>query len=278
MADKRPRIGVVGSSNVDLVTYVDRMPIWGETIAAPRFEMSHGGKGANQAVARRSSARLSSWCRKSATIRWATASCELRARGRRTRAMSSASPGNRPERRRSSSTASRATIASSSSRAPTAILRRRHRARRRRPEDLRSHLDRSSRCRSRPSTPALAFGRRHGVKTVLNPAPAVRGLDLERARDASFLMPNETELAILTGLPVELRPRSPRGGEPRRQGRRSGHRHPRRSRRSSFDDARRRAPRSRRSRSRRSTPPAPATPSSAASPATSPPVLPSMPR
>jgi len=48
---KRPRIGVVGSSNVDLVTYVDRMPVWGETIAAPRFEMSHGGKGANQAVA-----------------------------------------------------------------------------------------------------------------------------------------------------------------------------------------------------------------------------------
>ena len=47
---KRPRIGVVGSSNVDLVTYVERMPVWGETISAPRFEMSHGGKG-NQAVA-----------------------------------------------------------------------------------------------------------------------------------------------------------------------------------------------------------------------------------
>src|SRR5271166_5638489 len=51
MTEKRPRIGVVGSSNVDLVTCVDRMPVWGETIAAPRFEMSHGGKGANQAVA-----------------------------------------------------------------------------------------------------------------------------------------------------------------------------------------------------------------------------------
>ena len=48
---KRPRIGVVGSSNVDVVTYVDRMPVWGETIAAPRFEMNMGGKGANQAVA-----------------------------------------------------------------------------------------------------------------------------------------------------------------------------------------------------------------------------------
>jgi ribokinase len=49
--DKRPRIGVVGSSNIDLVTYVERMPVWGETIAAPRFEVNHGGKGANQTVA-----------------------------------------------------------------------------------------------------------------------------------------------------------------------------------------------------------------------------------
>src|SRR6202044_391815 len=47
----RPRIAVVGSNMVDLVTYVDRMPIKGETVEAPSFEMGHGGKGANQAVA-----------------------------------------------------------------------------------------------------------------------------------------------------------------------------------------------------------------------------------
>jgi ribokinase len=46
-----PRIGVVGSNMIDLVTYVDRMPARGETVAAPSFEMGHGGKGANQAVA-----------------------------------------------------------------------------------------------------------------------------------------------------------------------------------------------------------------------------------
>ncbi len=49
----------------------------------------------------------------------------------------------------------------------------------------------------------IAFGKRHGVKTVLNPAPAVRDLDMARARDASFLLPNESELAILTRMPVE---------------------------------------------------------------------------
>ena len=47
----RPRITVVGSNMVDLITYIHRMPNEGETIEAPRFEMGFGGKGANQAVA-----------------------------------------------------------------------------------------------------------------------------------------------------------------------------------------------------------------------------------
>ena len=40
------------------------------------------------------------------------------------------------------------------------------------------------------------------MKTLLNPAPALADLDPERIRNATFLVPNETELAILTGLPV----------------------------------------------------------------------------
>src|ERR1700730_8502324 len=47
----KPRIAVVGSNMVDLVTYVDRMPIKGQTVQAPRFVMGQGGRGANQAVA-----------------------------------------------------------------------------------------------------------------------------------------------------------------------------------------------------------------------------------
>src|SRR5579863_7866187 len=46
-----PRIAVIGSNMVDLITYVNRMPAKGETVEAPSFEMGHGGKGANQAVA-----------------------------------------------------------------------------------------------------------------------------------------------------------------------------------------------------------------------------------
>jgi ribokinase len=48
-----PRIAVVGSANVDLVTFTDRLPRPGETIFGTHFDLGWGGKGANQAVAAR---------------------------------------------------------------------------------------------------------------------------------------------------------------------------------------------------------------------------------
>ncbi len=47
----KPRITVVGSNMIDLITNINRMPKKGETIEAPNFDMGFGGKGANQAVA-----------------------------------------------------------------------------------------------------------------------------------------------------------------------------------------------------------------------------------
>jgi ribokinase len=41
------------------------------------------------------------------------------------------------------------------------------------------------------------------VRTVLNPAPARSNLDMDVVRQANFLVPNESELAILTDMPVE---------------------------------------------------------------------------
>lgn len=48
---KKPKITVVGSNMVDLISYIERMPRTGETITAPDFNLGYGGKGANQAVA-----------------------------------------------------------------------------------------------------------------------------------------------------------------------------------------------------------------------------------
>jgi len=50
---KRPRIAVVGSANIDLTTFAERFPRPGETIFGQRFHLGFGGKGANQAVAAR---------------------------------------------------------------------------------------------------------------------------------------------------------------------------------------------------------------------------------
>ena len=46
----RPKVCVVGACNLDLISYVPRLPIMGETLHGSRFHMGFGGKGANQAV------------------------------------------------------------------------------------------------------------------------------------------------------------------------------------------------------------------------------------
>ncbi len=46
----RPKICVVGASNMDLISYAPRLPKMGETLPGTRFQTGFGGKGANQAV------------------------------------------------------------------------------------------------------------------------------------------------------------------------------------------------------------------------------------
>ena len=50
---KPPRIAVVGSANTDLTTFSDNFPRPGETIFGKSFDLGFGGKGANQAIAAR---------------------------------------------------------------------------------------------------------------------------------------------------------------------------------------------------------------------------------
>jgi len=51
LGQNKPKIVVVGSSNMDLVVKTPRIPAKGETILGGDFIMTPGGKGANQAVA-----------------------------------------------------------------------------------------------------------------------------------------------------------------------------------------------------------------------------------
>jgi ribokinase len=48
-----PRIVVIGSCNVDLTAFTERIPRAGETVFGTRFDLGFGGKGPNQAAAAR---------------------------------------------------------------------------------------------------------------------------------------------------------------------------------------------------------------------------------
>ncbi|MBQ7199336.1 MAG: ribokinase, partial [Selenomonadaceae bacterium] len=45
------KIAVVGSTMIDVVSYVDESPEYGSTVTAKGFHIACGGKGANQAIA-----------------------------------------------------------------------------------------------------------------------------------------------------------------------------------------------------------------------------------
>lgn len=52
------------------------------------------------------------------------------------------------------------------------------------------------------SLQALRLAKKHGVISLFNPAPAKADLDVELLKLASIICPNETELGLLTGLPI----------------------------------------------------------------------------
>ncbi len=200
---KIPRIGVVGSSSVDLVTYVERMPVWGETISAPRFEMSMGGKGANQAVA---AAKLGA-----SVVVVSKVGDDMLGEGV-LKNFEAVGVGAKHVRRVAGQSTGTATILVNAA-GDNFILIVKGANGDLTPADVEAAGEDLKACDLillQLEVPletvyaALAFGRNHGVKTALNPAPAVRNLDMGYVRIASFLTPNETELAILTGMPVEL--------------------------------------------------------------------------
>ena len=199
---KTPRIGVIGSSNVDLVTYVERMPVWGETIAAPRFEMNMGGKGANQAVA---AAKLGA-----SVVMVSKVGDDALGDGV-LRNFEEIGVGTEHVLRVAGQSTGTATILVNA-KGDNLILIVKGANGDLTPADVEAAGEALKACDiilMQLEAPletvyaALAFGKRHGVKTMLNPAPAVKNLDFDAVRLASFVAPNETELAILTGMPAE---------------------------------------------------------------------------
>jgi len=207
-----PRIAVVGSNMIDLVTYVERMPKDGETVEAPRFEMGFGGKGANQAVAAAKLGAEVMMVTKVGDDLFARDQRENFARhGIDTRHVGSVpgmSSGVAPIFVLPSGENSILIIkGANGALAPADIDR------------AAEDLARADLILMQLEVPletvyhTIALGARLGKETLLNPAPAAAGLDIGHLRNLSFLVPNETELALLTGLPVDGRNETERAAQ-----------------------------------------------------------------
>lgn len=197
-----PRIAVIGSNMMDLVTYGARMPARGETLAASAFAIGHGGKGANQAVA---AARLGSEivmvskvgddAFADQTIRNFEANgIDVRHVGR----VAGVSSGVAPIFVEPSGENSILIVKGANDHL--------------RPADVDAAAGALRTCRLillQMEVPvetvyhAIAFGKANGIEVLFNPAPAAPELDAARVGDATFLVPNETELALLAGMPVD---------------------------------------------------------------------------
>ena len=275
MGSKRPRIGVIGSTNMDLTTTVERMPVWGETVLARHFETSFGGKGANQAVA---AAKLG------AEVVMVTNLGDDGLGESALKNFESYGIDTGHVRRIPNQSTGTATILVDEKSGDNSILIVAGANGDLSAADVEAASEKLKLCdlillqleiQLETAYAALRFGWRNGVKTVLNPAPARRNLDMGAVRQASFLIPNETELAILTDMPVESEAEVAAAAQSLvSQGVETvivtlGAR-------GALIATREGARLSRPSRFSRSTPPGPATPSSAASPAISREACPSM--
>ncbi len=196
------KIAVVGSNMVDLITYVDRMPGPGETLEAPTFEMGCGGKGANQAVAAaRLGADVMMVTRVGEDVFADNTINNLQNVGVDTRhvhKVAGKSSGVAPIFVEKSGENSILIVkGANSDLVPSEV------------DKAASDLKECGLILMQMEVPietvyhTIAFAADNGIETILNPAPAAADLDPERIRTVTFLVPNESELALLSGLPTD---------------------------------------------------------------------------
>ncbi|HVO39036.1 MAG TPA: ribokinase [Spirochaetia bacterium] len=197
----RPRITVVGSNMVDLITYIRRMPNEGETIEAPRFEMGFGGKGANQAVAAALlGADVCMVTKVGDDLFGPNTKKNLERYGINTthvETVPGVSSGVAPifvdEKSRNSILIIKGANAHLS---PADVDRAKDRI-------LKSDLViMQLEVRLETVYHTIELCAAHKVPVILNPAPADPTLDAGRIRGVAFFAPNETELQTLTGMPT----------------------------------------------------------------------------
>lgn len=196
------KIGVVGSNMVDLITYVNRMPGPGETLEAPAFEMGCGGKGANQAVAAaRLGADVMMVTRVGDDVFADNTIRNLKSFGVDTRhvvKVAGKSSGVAPIFVEQSGENSILIVKGANADLLPAEV-----------DKAAADLKQCGLILMQMEVPVetvyhtIELAAKNGIETILNPAPAAADLDPERIRQVTFLVPNESELALLSGMPTE---------------------------------------------------------------------------
>jgi len=198
---KRPRIAVVGSANIDLTTFTNQFPKPGETIFGQKFDLGFGGKGANQAVAARLCgaevfmvARVGSDLFGPATIE------NFRKQGidpTHVRQVEGLSSGVAP------------IFVEPSGQNRILVVKGANDSLK--PADVDAAADVLKSCDCivlQFEIPidtvyyTVAFARKHGIRCIVNPAPA-QAIDMTALRDLDYFVPNESEAETITGLPVK---------------------------------------------------------------------------
>lgn len=198
---KRPKIAVVGSANIDLTTFTNRFPKPGETIFGQRFDLGFGGKGANQAVAARLCgaevfmvARVGSDLFGPATIE------NFRKQGIDTthvKQIEGLSSGVAP------------IFVGPNGQNRILVVKGANDALKPADVDAAAEMLKAADCIVLQFEIPLEtvyytvqFARRHGIRCIVNPAPA-QPVDLKALKDLDYFVPNENEAETITGQPVK---------------------------------------------------------------------------
>lgn len=194
----RPIITVVGSFAVGMTLRTSRMPIFGETLVGSDFDMGPGGKGSNQAVATARLGAASFFAGIIGTDKLGEIATELYAReGVNTEYLV-----------KTDEQATGVGFIILNERGENGIIldmganKLMDAAFVNRVEEQIARSDVVMSVLELPveaAAQAMALGKKHGVRTILNPAPATR-LGDDVLANVSYLTPNETELRILMGL------------------------------------------------------------------------------
>src|SRR5580658_3343000 len=198
---KRPRIVVIGSANVDLTTFTDRFPKPGETIFGQKFDLGFGGKGANQAVAARLCgaevfmvARVGSDLFGPATIENFK---KLGIDATHVKQVEGLSSGVAP------------IFVDPSGQNRILVVKGANDALKPADVDAAAETLKTADCivlqfeiPVETVYYTMQFARKHGIRCILNPAPA-QPVDLSALKGLDYFVPNETEAETVTGLPVK---------------------------------------------------------------------------